>query len=121
MSLLWDVDPSAPIQKPLAAGASTAGRAKQLASLIGGLEARVDRLNLICRAMWSFIQETTDLTEESLLERVKDLDLRDGKLDGKLARKVSQCGRCGKVMSTRHNRCLYCGDAALVDTVFDQV
>ncbi|MGB0768101.1 MAG: hypothetical protein ACPGYV_10360, partial [Phycisphaeraceae bacterium] len=39
------------------------------------LEERVDRLSLICMAMWSLMQDKASLTEEDLIERVKLIDL----------------------------------------------
>lgn len=86
---------------------------------VGRLESRVDRLSLVCMAMWSLLQEKTGATEQDLLERVKELDLRDGKPDGKITRTVSNCPECGRVMSPRHDRCIYCGAERLSEGPFD--
>ena len=59
-----------------------------------GVEARLDKLTLICMALWSFVSETLQLTEEDLMERV---------------------------MSSRHSKCLYCGAERLKLTAFDEV
>lgn len=85
------------------------------------IEDRLDRLALICMAMWSLIQSETNLTEDDLLERVKDIDLMDGAGDGKITRQVTQCSRCRRPMSTRHTRCIYCGSDQLVASAFDTV
>ena len=85
------------------------------------LEERLDRLALICRALWSFVQESQSLTEEDLLKRVESIDLLDGELDGKVKKEGKKCSGCGRVMHQRHQRCLYCGAEKLVDTVFDMV
>ena len=86
---------------------------------VAELEGRVDKLNLVCMAMWSLIQDKTKLTEGDLLERVRTLDLMDGIADGKATRTVSRCARCDRVMSPRHRRCLYCGAEKLVRSAFD--
>ena len=39
------------------------------------LEDRLERLALTCMAMWSLIQSETKLTEDDLLQRVKEIDL----------------------------------------------
>lgn len=83
------------------------------------LEARVEKLSLVCMAMWSLLQDKTGVTEEELLERVKTLDLMDGVADGKATRTVSRCCQCGRTMSPRHRRCLYCGHSKLVQSAFD--
>ena len=86
-----------------------------------GVEARLDKLTLICMALWSFVSEKLQLTEEDLMERIKKLDLMDGESDGKLQRQVAKCAQCGRVMSSRHSKCLYCGAERLKLTAFDEL
>jgi hypothetical protein len=86
-----------------------------------GTEDRLERLALICMAMWSLIQSKTDLTEEDLLQRVQEIDLMDGNADGKITRQVVRCGSCNRPMSSRHTRCIYCGSDHLAASVFDTV
>ena len=71
------------------------------------LEDRLERLALICMGMWSLLQSTTDLM--------------DGVVDGKITHQVCRCGRCDRPMSSRHNRCIYCGSEQLVACAFDSV
>ena len=99
--------------------AASAAREAETASVF--LEKRIDKLTLICMAMWSFLSEKTGVTDESLIERVKQIDLMDGVADGKLHRQVAKCSACGRVMSPRHSRCLYCGADRLQITAFDEV
>ena len=73
---------NAPVSK------STSGAAD--ASDLRYLEDRVDRLSLICMAMWSLMQDKTNLSEQDLMDRVKMIDLMDGKEDGKATRTVTQ-------------------------------
>lgn len=80
---------------------------------------RLDRLALVCAAMWSILQEQADLTEEDLLARVREIDLRDGQADGKISPQIVRCRQCDRVMSPRHQRCLYCGAEKLEQTAFD--
>jgi hypothetical protein len=86
-----------------------------------GLEDRLDRLALICMAMWTLLQSETSLTEEDLLARVREIDLMDGSDDGRITRKVARCSRCDRPMSSRHTRCIYCGSEQLTASVFDTV
>jgi len=85
------------------------------------IEKRLDKLTLICMALWSLLSEKVQLSEEDLMERVKTIDLMDGEADGKLKRQVAKCSQCGRVMSPRHSRCLYCGADRLQLTAFDDV
>ncbi len=76
---------------------------------VAELGARVDRLSLITMALWSLVRDQLGLTEEQLAQRVQDLDLSDGKLDGKINPQATKCPKCGKMVSPRHARCWYCG------------
>jgi len=80
---------------------------------------RLDQLTLVCMALWSLLREKTNLTEEDLMERVKQIDLADGSEDGKLRVQVAKCADCGRVLSQRHRRCMYCGADKLNPTAFD--
>lgn len=43
----------------------------------------------------------------------------DGVQDGKATRTVARCPKCRRVMSPRHNKCLYCGAGKLISSDFD--
>ena len=97
---------------------SAAGSAKRDVSY---LEDRLERLSLVCMAMWSLLQDKTKLSEEDLLERVKMIDLMDGVEDGKATRGAQKCHACNRVMSARHRKCLYCGAEKLAQSAFDAI
>lgn len=80
---------------------------------------RVERLSLVCMAMWSLVQERTDLTEDDLLARVELLDLLDGEADGKSTARVQPCSKCDRPVGKRHKRCIYCGTPRPDGSVFD--
>jgi len=101
-----------------ARASSTAGAAKRD---VTHLEDRLERLSLVCMAMWSLLQDKTKLTEADLLERVKMIDLMDGVEDGKATRTVQKCRACNRVMSPRHRKCLYCGEKKLAQSAFDAI
>ena len=83
------------------------------------LQERVDKLNLVCLAMWELIREKTNLTEDDLTTRVAMIDARDGVADGKVTRRTQPCPKCQRPMSAEHRKCLYCGFAKPVETAFD--
>jgi len=72
------------------------------------LEKRLDRLTLACAAMWSMLKEQGH-TEEQLLARMQELDLRDGTLDGKIADRAAVCPQCTRKSRADRPTCLYCG------------
>lgn len=71
---------------------------------------RLESLTLVCMAMWELMKEQ-GVTEEQLARKVQELDLQDGRLDGRLKADRNQvtCLHCERVISRRHRRCLYCG------------
>jgi hypothetical protein len=79
----------------------------------------VDKLVLVCRSMWELVRDNTSLTEDDLMNKVLELDLQDGVADGKMKLGVQQCAHCGRAMSPRHARCLYCGREDVTNEAFD--
>ncbi len=75
------------------------------------LQSHVERLSMVCQALWTLLRDKTDLTDEDLVARVHDVDLSDGVLDGKVRRSSTECASCGRMVAARHMRCLYCGTA----------
>ena len=69
--------------------------------------------------MWELLRDRSNLSEEALLEKVREVDLRDGALDGKVTVPPQKCPQCGRTVSRRHRRCIYCGAEGLMDTAFD--
>ena len=69
----------------------------------------IDRVLLVNRAMWELLSERTKLTEQDLVAKVTEVDLRDGKEDGRLRTDVRKCVQCARTLQKRHVRCLYCG------------
>lgn len=126
MGLLWEMYQSGTIagaRRRAAEGVSKAGEAASKAATaqrdVKYLEDRLDKLTLVCLAMWSLIREKTGLTEEDLVQHVTEIDLADGQADGKAAKRVAKCPKCDRVMATRHKHCMYCGHDKLDMTAFD--
>jgi hypothetical protein len=82
---------------------------------IRDLEHRVDKLELVCESLWEIIKEEKSLTETDLIERMSQVDLKDGKFDGKKRREnAAECSNCGRMNSKRHKKCMYCEEIFLV-------
>ena len=85
------------------------------------LSERLEKLVLVNMAMWSLLQEKVGLTEQDLADRVEQIDLADGVADGKVTRTIRQCPNCGRNVSSRHKRCLFCGNDNLGGNALDGV
>ena len=101
--------------------ASAESAARRAANDVNHVEDRLERLTLLTMAMWSLIQDQTDLTEKDLMQRVETLDLMDGKADGKATRTVQHCHACSRPLNAKHRRCLYCGEPMRTGSAFDAV
>lgn len=111
MSFLWDLYQHAQIKaaREDARDAVDAVGAKS-AREIADLRERVERLTLANMAMWSLVSERFGLTDAHLEQRMKQLDLSDGKLDGRVSGTAWTCSACKRAIAARHPRCLYCGE-----------
>jgi hypothetical protein len=74
-----------------------------------GVEARLDKLTLVCEAMWQLLRDKTGLSDAELVEQISQLDAADGKMDGMGQRAPVDCPSCGRTISARHVKCMYCG------------
>lgn len=73
------------------------------------LEHQVARLQLMNQALWELIRERAKLTDADLEQKAQEIDLRDGVADGKITNTALKCPSCGRVSSSKHWKCLYCG------------
>ena len=124
--LLLDVGQQLQIHQVKSAATEAKYEAQRIARKEAGeayleLSKRLDKLCLICESMWSLMQERTGLTERQLLERVTELDLKDGVLDGKYTKPAVDCPQCNAKMSRKFNRCLFCGEEYTDGSAFDTV
>ena len=73
------------------------------------LEQKVNRLALICRAMFELVQQSTGITDAQLAAKIREVDERDGQADGLMTPRGRLCPECGAMMSPKFGRCLFCG------------
>ena len=95
--------------------------ARDALTQIHRLQASVGKLTLINKALWEMLKKEFGKEDSELFELVKEIDLRDGSLDGKISHDVQKCHQCGRIINRRHQRCLYCGSDTLIPDVFESV
>lgn len=76
----------------------------------------VERLLMITEALWEFIKKEHGYADEQLQDVIAQIDLRDGKLDGRVASAPPQkCPACGRALARKRPFCIYCGSAVQLD------
>ena len=76
---------------------------------IRDLEYEVQRVKLLNQALWELLRDKVKLTDAELEQKISDIDLRDGVADGKITDVALKCPSCSRVSSSKHWKCLYCG------------
>ena len=73
----------------------------------------VEKLFMITQALWEVLKHHHGYTDEQLEQMIQEIDLRDGRLDGKIAKSTERekCTQCGRTMMRKRMQCMYCGQA----------
>ena len=110
MGMIWELGQSRKIRQAEATAAQGAAQAGALEAQVRRLEGRVDKLAVVCEALWSLLAERTELSEDDLLARVEQLAADKTGPDGK-PKNRAKCPKCGREVVPQNNRCFYCGAA----------
>ncbi len=85
--------------------------AQRVQSLTAELRGEMERLFIVTEALWEMLRETHGWTEEQLVARITEIDMRDGRRDGAVARQPPPaCAKCGRPAPLKRPRCLFCGE-----------
>ena len=80
-----------------------------VSQLEGEFNSNFDKLTLLCRAMWSLIEEKTDLTEEDLESKIRGLEVLDEELLEELGDLKQSCPQCSAAIPANMDKCQFCG------------
>lgn len=73
------------------------------------LEEQVGRLTLASIAMAEILRDHLGISSEVIEAKIREIDLRDGKVDGTFHPSAKTCKQCGRVSGPTSATCLYCG------------
>ncbi|HIJ66560.1 MAG TPA: hypothetical protein HPP77_11490 [Candidatus Hydrogenedentes bacterium] len=93
----------------MGSGISPAGAQPDYGRRIKDLEYQVQRLMLLNQALWELMRERIEVADADLERKAYEVDMRDGVEDGRMTEVGLTCPSCGRVSSSKHWRCLYCG------------
>lgn len=94
------------------ASAAASIQRKRQRSEIQDLEDEIARLRLITEAMWELMSEVTGLTLVQLTTRITEVDMDDGKADGRKLHPMVDCVNCHAKIDHSAKNCTYCGEKA---------
>ena len=118
--MLWEMYQQQQINTAQAAASRANQNNINVAERVDRLEDQLDSLSLICQAMWELLSEHLDDPTSQLNEKVHEIDVRDGKVDGKMRRVATTCSECNRSLHARHRRCMYCGHEMPQETIFQK-
>ena len=72
------------------------------------LESKIDGLALICQSLVEILRDSGGVSEASIEAKMKEIDERDGRSDGRIAGKPTECPSCHRPAHTRQSVCMYC-------------
>ena len=117
--MLWDLLQQSQIKSTRQSADSADFKASLAQANVEQLEAQVQTLSLACQAMWELIGKNFGVTEIDLLNKMTEIDLRDGVMDGKLSLKAAtKCSECGKEIKKIRSNCYWCGAKLISATPF---
>lgn len=70
---------------------------------------QIQRLQLLNQAFWELVRDKLGFTDADLEQLIRAVDMRDGVEDGRMTDTALKCPSCGRISSSKHWKCLYCG------------
>ena len=109
MEIFWEMRQQKDIVGARQDASSAKNKADRMEFELSALSRKVERLSLASQALWELLRDHTDFQEEHILAKMQEIDLRDGKADGRIGQTAVVCPQCGRQGSSVRTGCLYCG------------
>ena len=110
MSLFHEMYQNRNISVARAQASSANLNAKEAQIKLTELESKLEMSLMVSEALWGIIKQSLDLDDTYLAQLVKQIDMKDGRVDGKVAKTIpDNCNNCGKVLLRGKTNCMYCG------------
>src|SRR5215831_6062935 len=106
---IWDLFDQAESESAAWAGEAARREADRLHMEVLRLEAKIDGLALVAQALWELVRQETGLKDADIARKIDEVDLRDGRRDGRLMGQPVSCSKCGRPTPARQRTCMYCG------------
>jgi len=80
--------------------------AKQAQTGVELMQHDIDRLLMLTEALWLFIKQQQNYTDEDLVKVVSEIEMRESHLP---KHQPVTCPACGRMNSGKRSVCIYCG------------
>jgi len=89
--------------------ADTANRtSEKLHNEVRRLDDKIEGLALVCEALWELLREHSNLTDADVRAKMHEIDIRDGRADGRMTGRPYDCPACHRPVHTTHRHCIWC-------------
>ncbi len=93
----------------------------RLTDKVHELERQIERLTLALATVTELFCERHEISNEELAAKVREIDLRDGNLDGRMSpsiqRLVKKCSSCKGINKEIRETCLYCDKTLPLESI----
>ncbi|MGB9624469.1 MAG: hypothetical protein ACPMAQ_06355 [Phycisphaerae bacterium] len=109
MGILWELFQQHRIWDARLDASQAREKADRVGNIVWELQSRLDRVELVAEALCTLLRDRIGITDKEIADRIREVDLTDGLLDGKCRRPPVECPRCLRLVSGRRPTCTYCG------------
>jgi hypothetical protein len=120
MSWLFDIGQEVRISAAQKEAQKASEKAIDLSSNADSLKRRLDVMALANQALFEILQSRLGISEEEVILRMAEIDMRDGKKDGRMNPRVVSCIKCGRKVSTARLRCMFCNETVTEGHIFEK-
>lgn len=120
MSWLFDIAQEGRIRGVQRQAEKATERTIDLSANADTLKRRLDVMALANQALFEILQNRLGITEEEVIRGMAEIDVRDGKKDGKINPRVVECVRCARKVSTSRLRCMFCNEVVAQGHIFEK-
>ena len=73
------------------------------------LQKELGRTRLALEALCEIVASRLGIEHNEIIDKMLEIDLRDGKQDGRLTPVPIPCSGCGRMIAAKSQSCMYCG------------
>jgi hypothetical protein len=120
MNLILDLHQQARIAQAQTKAEHAQDRAKRLEMEVHDLRRRADALTIACQALWELLRSRLGIDDQTALNKMQEIDLRDGTQDGRISTRTLTCPACSRINNSRRQNCVYCGTRLPTGNLFEK-